>query len=355
MGEAAQRRVLIDGREFVAGRRTGIGRFLEGLLLVIHEKHPDWRLTVAVEKRSVLPASLDGKVTAFCLPRFPELFWPELAKDYDLFLSPYPKLPLRELPCPAIHTVHDVFYLTHPTCHKNRLRMMAGRWILWRSISRAALTWFVSRASQQACESLVGPLQDVVVRYSPIEVCFSPSEESSPSDKPGYFLCVGNGMPHKNVEVLLQALRGTDMLLKCVGVREESKVRITASCPDMAGQVKFLAGVDDAQLIELYRNAVALLMPSIQEGYGFPPLEAMACGTPAIVSDISVLRESTGEKALYCSPHDADAWRHAMVSMLDVSVRERHSQSMLQWVQCRQGEDGWHKHIEDMEAVMGSC
>lgn len=346
--------ILVDGREFVSGRRTGIGRFLEGLLLAAHEKHPDWRLTVAMHKQCVLPASLDGKVTELYLPHVPELFWPTLAKEQDLFLSPYPKLPWLHLPCPTVHTVHDVFYLTHPACRRNRLRTMVGRWILRRSVSKAALTWFVSHASQQACELLVGPVRDAVVRYSPVESCFSPPDETELKRQPDFFLCVGNGMPHKNVEVLLQALRGTGLLLKCVGIGEEARARIIASCPDVVGQVEFLTGVDDVRLIELYHNAVALLMPSVEEGYGFPPLEAMACGTPAIVSDIPVLRESTGEMALYCSPHDADAWRHTMALMLDESVRERHRQSMMQWVQCRQGEAGWHKHIEDMETVMGN-
>ena len=113
--------ILVDGREFVSGRRTGIGRFLEGLLLAIYEKHPDWRLTVAMHKQCVLPVSLDGKVTELYLPHVPELFWPTLAKEQDLFLSPYPKLPWLCLPCPTVHTVHDVFYLTHPACRKNRL------------------------------------------------------------------------------------------------------------------------------------------------------------------------------------------------------------------------------------------
>ena len=344
--------VLVDGREFVAGRRTGIGRFLEGLLLAIHEKHPDWRLTVAMDKQCVLPSSLEGKVIELYLPCLPELFWPTLAKGHDLFLSPYPKLPLLKLPCPEVHTVHDVFYLTHPACRKNRLRTMIASWLLRRSISRAALTWFVSRASQQACEMLAGTAQHPAVRYSPVEPGFTPPDEMNMIQEPAFFLCVGNGMPHKNVEVLLQALRGTDLLLKCVGIGEDARTRIIASCPGVAGQVEFLTGVDDVRLVELYRRATALLLPSLEEGYGFPPLEAMASGTPAIVSDIPVLHESTGDMAIYCSPHDPSTWQDAMLSMLDMSVRQRHGQNVLQWVQCRQGLEGWHGHIEDLEAVI---
>ncbi|MCF7821132.1 MAG: glycosyltransferase family 4 protein [Mariprofundaceae bacterium] len=346
--------MLVDGREFMKGRRTGIGRFLEGLLLAIHEQHPDWRLTVAMHKQCVLPASLDGKVAELYLPHLPELFWPSLAKGQDLFLSPYPKLPLLHLPCPAVHTVHDVFYLTHPACRKNRLRTMIARWLLRRSISKAALTWFVSQASQQACEALVGEVQHAAVRYSPVEPCFSPSDEKIPLIVP-YFLCVGNGMPHKNVEVLLKAIQGTELKLKCVGVSEQAEKRIMDSSPDVKNQVEFMTGVDDEHLLELYRRATALLLPSLEEGYGFPPLEAMASGTPAIVSDIPVLRESTGGKAIYCPPHDAAAWRRAMLSMQDPEQRHACRQQVLEWIPCRQGKDGWRDHISDIEVIMGDC
>ncbi|MFC1536433.1 glycosyltransferase family 4 protein [Pseudomonadota bacterium] len=347
-------RILIDGREFVAERRTGIARFLEGLLLATHEKHPDWRLTVAIDQHSTLPTSLGGKAVKLHLPNLPELFWPALAKGQDLFVSPYPKLPLLKLPCPAIHTVHDVYYLTHPACRKHRLRTMISSWVLRRSISNAVHTWFTSKASQEACEILLGTkVECAEVYYSPVKSCFIPSSQIKAEQEPAYFLCVGNGGRHKNVELLLQAIRGTNLVLKCVGVGEEARARIRASCPDVAGQVEFLTAVDDMRLAELYREATALLFPSLVEGYGFPPLEAMACGTPAIVSDIPVLHESTGDMATYCSPHDTAAWQGAMLSMLDMSVRQRHSQNVLQWVQCRQGLEGWHGHIEDLEAVIG--
>jgi len=282
-------RLFVDGREFVAGRRTGIGRFLEGLLSAILDAHPDWKITVAISKKfCTLPVSLDGRVSKLDLPPMPELFWPSLLKGQDLFLSPYPKLPLRRLPCPAVNTVHDVFYLTHPACRKNRLRTMIARWLLHRSMSKATLTWFDTRASQQACEMLAGTAKHGVVRYLPVEACFSPSVQMKMMQETVFFLCVGNGMPHKNVEVLLQAVRGTDLLLKCAGIGEKAKARIVASCPEVVGQVEFLTAVDDVRLLGLYRRATALLLPSLEEGYGFPPLEAMACGTPAIVSDIPV-------------------------------------------------------------------
>jgi glycosyltransferase involved in cell wall biosynthesis len=355
MGSNAKRTLLVDGREFVSGRRTGIGRFLEGLLRAVRSLNPEWQLEVLLDRGCELPLSLKGvkTITAEGAGEFAfSRQCVKLSRSADLYISPYPKLPLLSLYCPMIHTVHDVFYLTHGTYRRKRLRTMVAKWRLNRSLSRATLTWFVSAESKRACEDLVGPVEHAAIRYSPVESGFSPvSPESSSLE---YFLCVGNGMPHKNVEILLRAIRGTDLKLKCVGISEEAKRRMMAQFSDVGEQVQFLRGVDDTKLIELYRNAIALLLPSLEEGYGFPPLEAMACGTPAIVSDIPVLRESTGGEAVYCHPHDADMWLRAMLEIQDEEVREGYRLRMLNWVQGRQGEKGWQKHLDDMRSLMES-
>ncbi|MFC1542422.1 glycosyltransferase family 4 protein [Pseudomonadota bacterium] len=357
MRKAGDKSILVDGREFVIGRRTGIGRFLEGLLLAMGAYHPEWKLKVLLREGCELPHALKG-VESVHLGSSGELAFGRecslLSTNADLFLSPYPKLPLRRLYCSTLHTVHDVFYLTHSTNRSNWLRTMVARWLLKRSTANASLTWFVSRASQQACEALVGPTEHSAVRYSPIEACFSPGDSEQEESTSDNFLCVGNGMPHKNVEVLLKAIEGTTLKLKCVGVSKQGEQRIIASCPEVRNQVQFLRGVDDAELIKHYRNATALLLPSFEEGYGFPPLEAMACGTPAIVSDIPALRESTGGRAIFCSPHDSGAWQRAMLRMQEPAGREAKRQEALAWIPCRQGQAGWQDHLSDMAALMES-
>ncbi len=342
-------RILVDGREFVAGRRTGIGRFLEGLLDAAGRLRPEWRFTVAMRKDCALPGSLRGRVEVLYLPHAPELFWPRLARGFDLFLSPYPKLPWRRLPCPAIHTVHDVLYLTHPAYRGNRLRVLAGRARLRRALRQASLTWFDSRASRTACEALARAPHGLV-RFPAIDARFTPGEEDVPAGPP-YFLFVGNGLPHKNLDVLLDAIRGVAARLVCVGVHEAAPflARLDA---ETAGRVTFQGSVTDDELVGLYRGAVALLLPSTAEGFGYPPLEAMACGTPAVVSDIPVLRETTGDAAMSCPPHDAPAWREAMRAMLDADERARWRELGLAWVAGMRAPEGWRAHIEDMEALM---
>ncbi len=339
--------ILVDGREFVLGRRTGIGRFLEGLLLAMTATHPDWRIMIVMDEVSALPEPLQDKIEMLQAPRYLEWHWVKLAQGFDVFLSPYPKLPLRRLPCSSIHAIHDVFYLTHPAYQGNRLRRLAGLWRLKQAVSSASLTWFDSKVSQDETENLVGDIaHDVAIRFPAIEASFRPDRRVKKKD---FFLFVGNGLPHKNVQILLGAIKGTDIHLKCVGIRQFVADKLLHIFQPEEGQVEFLQDVDDVALLKLYRQCKALLQPSTAEGYGYPPLEAMACSTPAIVSDIPVLRESTGGFATYCPPHDAQAWRNALVTFeTDASMIEQG----LAWAKAHQGKRGWAEHIHDIEQLV---
>ena len=341
------KQILIDGREFVLGRRTGIGRFLEGLLQAVVEAHPSWRMVVVMDEVSALPESLHGKVESLQAPSYLEWHWPKLAQGFDLFFSPYPKLPVRGMPCPMLHTVHDVFYLTHPAYQENRLRRFSALWRLKHAVSKADFTWFVSKASQEETEMLTGAItHDTAVRYSSIEPSFKPDRRIKKQD---FFLFVGNGLPHKNVQTLLAAIKGTSVKLECVGIREDIAEKLRTLFQVDAEQVEFLQAVDDKGLIRLYRQSKALLLPSTAEGYGYPPLEAMACGTPAIVSDILVLRESTGGFATFCPAQDAQAWRDALVSF---EPSPQMIEQGLAWAQSHQGLRGWAEHIQDMTKLV---
>jgi len=339
----------VDGREFVAGRRTGIGRFLEGLLMALHSAHPDWCVTVAMRKDCALPLSLRDKVRELYVPHAVEWFWPVLARGSQLFVSPYPKLPWRQLSCPAMHTVHDVLYLNHPAYKGRLLRVWAAKARLARSLKHATLTWFDSEASLDACRILFGPVPNAMVHHLAVDAMFQPQNSGESDDL--YFLFVGNGLPHKNLAVLLQAMGDVDARLVCVGVRHVDMW--LAQCNDAVRQkIEFRQGVDDDALLALYQGAAALLLPSTAEGYGYPPLEAMACGTPAIVADIPVLCETTGGAAMTCPADDVIAWRRAMQAMLDENTREAWSNKGLEWVAHLRAPEGWIHHIEDIENLL---
>ncbi|MDQ1706400.1 MAG: hypothetical protein QOF18_2766 [Frankiaceae bacterium] len=137
-----------------------------------------------------------------------------------------------------------------------------------------------------------------------------------------YLLFIGWADPRKDVATAiaahLLAARVMPHQLVLTGLAHRNFAPVTV--PDLPGVVS--AGyVDDADLRALLTGAAALLYPSRYEGFGTPPLEAWACGVPAVVSDIAVLRESTEGRAVYVPPGDVNAWAAAVLAVLHEDIR----------------------------------
>jgi glycosyltransferase involved in cell wall biosynthesis len=133
----------------------------------------------------------------------------------------------------------------------------------------------------------------------------SPDESSHGIIRP-YLLYVGNAYPHKNLESLVEALRRSDipdMLLVLVGKEDYfyRRLRLAVEGKGMEN-VRFAGFVPDRELDSLYRRARAYVFPSLYEGFGLPPLEAMGKGTPVLASRTTSLPEVLGDAALYFDP-----------------------------------------------------
>ena len=145
----------------------------------------------------------------------------------------------------------------------------------------------------------------------------------------GYILYLGNLMPHKNLGVLIEAYgmiaHGTSCRLVIGGAKDPRYFPALwekVSALGLEGKVTFLDYVSSAELPALYANAAIGVWPSLYEGFGLPPLEAMACGTPVIVSDAGSLSEVVGDAAILVNPNDARSVADAMMRLLtDESLR----------------------------------
>jgi glycosyltransferase involved in cell wall biosynthesis len=211
---------------------------------------------------------------------------------------------------PALFTLHDVFAVTDPEFFAKR-RPFGGfareyfRWLIRRSISRARVVVTDSSFSQREIRRLF-PASTTPVTVVHLAPC-DPLPAASPSPQPDlaapYVLYVGNFRSYKNVPTLLEAFARVrqaglaDVTLVLAGADSGEQVRSLVAELSIAPAVRFVHRPSDDALHQLYANASVLVQPSLYEGFGLPPLEAMRAGVPVIVSDAECLTEVCGEAA----------------------------------------------------------
>jgi glycosyltransferase involved in cell wall biosynthesis len=357
--------VLIDAREFVEGRLTGIGRFLKGLTDALAESNMVEEILLAVYDLRGIPSELKNRKKIKFKKIPPSFLRSErnisaLCRDrIILFISPYPKLPLFGCQSVAIHTIHDVLDLTHPA-YKNRFKTFLDRLRLRSALKKASLTWYVSSWSLKETEDFIGYAgKNPKVRYNGIDERFLEVKNEADGitlKKYGleteYILVIGNGLPHKNLEVLLRISDELEKVIVFVGVSKKQQEYWKSLCPD--SKAVWINHVVDQDLSAIIRGAFCLAQPSTAEGYGYPPLEAMACGVPAVVSNIQVLKESTGSNVLIADPHDSKEWIEAFRVLENRDNYQNQVKKGLKWVEPLIGRKGWQKHVSDINELIGA-
>lgn len=143
----------------------------------------------------------------------------------------------------------------------------------------------------------------------------------------GYLLALGNLSPHKNLALLMRAAAarpaGEPPLVIAGG--GNSRVFADAGLEPPPG-VRLLGRVSDGDLRALYAHATAFVFPSLTEGFGLPPLEAMLCGCPTVVSRAGAIPEVCGDATIYVDPTDEAGWTRAMIEVANLSASARQSQ-----------------------------
>ena len=284
----------------------------------------------------------------------------------DLFHAPHYVLPPLT-PCRSIVTIHDCIHLRFPQYLPNRLAYGYARASLWIATHRSSRVLTVSEASKRdILKYFHVPDAKIDVIYNAIDERFGepPDDEEVARVRERYqlndpfVLYAGNIKPHKNLERLIEAfhdLRKGDLehvKLLIIGdeISKYATLRRAVHHYKLHKHVRFFGFVPDKTLAVLYRLASVFVFPSLYEGFGLPPLEAMASGTPVITSNVSSLPEVVGDAALLIDPYDAAAIAAAMRRVLtEPTLREDLRQRGLQRVR----EFSWERSVRRVREIYG--
>ena len=219
------------------------------------------------------------------------------------------------LPCPVVLTIHDLRE-DHPDFARR-----AGwfqRRVLARALGRARRVVVPSRFTADALgRAFPGRTPPVDVVPNGVDAAFL-ERRPEPAEAP-YFLHVGHLEPRKNLEFLVEAhaaltgpAEGTQLVLVGQDLGGGASIRARVDALGTAGRVRFVGTIDDAQLLDLYAGARAVVVPLRYEGFGLPAVEGLAVGVPTIVSSAGALPEVAGGRATILPPDDQRAWTDAL-------------------------------------------
>ena len=226
----------------------------------------------------------------------------------SLFYSPGFNAP-PTCPVPFVFTVFDLIHLQIPEESGTRKRLYYQLHVK-PAVKRARAVLTGSEYSRAQIVEWSGVDADrVVVIHGAAGEEFTPDGEIHDPGYP-YILYVGNHKAHKNLARLVRALaqlRERHSLRLLLPGPVEPELSALARTIGVADRLVFLGQVPDERLPALYRGAVAFVFPSLHEGFGLPPLEAMACGTPVVSSLATSLPEVVGDAAIAVDPLDVDS------------------------------------------------
>jgi glycosyltransferase involved in cell wall biosynthesis len=326
-------RIGIDAR-LVYYSRAGIGQYIMRLVEALAALKAKQDEFILLQSRKDPTQIVNGRNFSRVSLWTPSHHWAEQTAlrleigrlRLDLLHSPDFIPPFRRN-CRSVITVHDLAFLLYPHFLTKEAARYYGQ--IDQAVRRTDHIIAVSESTRQDTIKLLGvPERKITVIHEAANPIYQPMDAGEARRRVAeiygldrdYILFVSTIEPRKNLPGLLQAYRRlkddykrTEGLV-LAGSRGwlSEEVYDTVNRLQLERHVRFLGRVPSEHLLYLYNAARLLVHPSFYEGFGLPPLEAMTCGTPAIVSNVSALPEVVGDAATLVDPHDIDGLTVAM-------------------------------------------
>ena len=323
-------RVLIDAH-MLGQRETGNETYVRGLLAGLAANGVTVAAAVEPGYTPEQTSAESPSITWLTLPtknswRRLAIDLPRLAREWradvvhTTYIAPFTS------PCPVVVSVHDVSFRRYPEYFSWRDRLLFATLLprgLRRSAGILALSTHARDEIRHFYPDLLTPPH--VVPAAP-SAAFRPMDAASLAPvlkqhnlQQPYFLAVGNLQPRKNLPRLVEAFShfhkthpGVQLAIAGQSGFRASSIQRTIDDHGLSDSIRFIGYVSEDELVSLYNGALALVYPSIYEGFGLPVVEAMACGRPVIAANTSSLPEVAGDAALLVDPFDVMAFRDAM-------------------------------------------
>jgi len=344
-------KIGIDAREFVAGKITGIGRFLWHFLQCATTSKYRHEYVLFCSQKTHIPHDLPRLrkviITESITQAWDQVLLPlNIAKEkIDVFLTPYFKAPLF-LPSKMVIIINDLIPLFFPEDHR-LLRRFYFKFMSATTARRATRIMTISEHSRgDIVKFLRLPAGKIMVVHLGVEEIFRSLDIRKEEIRRKYslpqkfILYVGNLSPHKNVRSLIRSYASLP-----VGLRENYKLVLGALKSDkyfsnidkairemkLTQDVLFTGFIEHKDLPSVYCMSSVFAFPSFYEGFGLPPLEAMACGCPVVSSNTSSMPEVLGDAAVFFNPYHVEEISQTIRLMLeDENLRKRFSQKGLE-------------------------
>ena len=344
-------RIGFDAR-FYGPQVKGLGIYTQYLLKALSELNEDFEMTVFLTKngyedfflddKRFIPVELDINWYGFR----EQIIMPGILNNHQIDFMHFPHFNVPYLyRKPYIVTIHDLILLDYHSRRASKLsylsyyaKYLAFRLNLRHTVNQARAILTVSEYAKSRITHYFPGIQDKITVTHIAPVSLSTPDQTYNSKDFGlnqpYILYVGNAYPHKNLEFLIQSFHSYSLAyphapldLVLVGKMDyfywRLKEYVSEFTWNQAHRVHFFGYATKYQLAALYRGAKAYVFPSLEEGFGIPPLEAMRYNIPVLSGNKASMPEILGEAASYFDPHDTNVFIKLLYAIIhDMSHRE---------------------------------